>query len=179
MRPDASKTTSCFCFYSLTSCRNNTCKDSGFFPLMDTQKRYIYILGGGFKYFYVHPYLGKTPILTNIFQRGWNHQLVYIYIYIFVFCWAKVQQFVRSTIRYRLCELNSCRNESKERFEPRFSWEMGSEVGTELLVFNNFYSKWMFPKIGGFYPPKWMIKMMEKPIKMDDLGVALFLETSI
>ena len=26
--------------------------------------------------FYVHPYLGKIPILTNIFQRGWNHQLV-------------------------------------------------------------------------------------------------------
>ena len=25
--------------------------------------------------FYVHPYLGKIPILTYIFQRGWNHQL--------------------------------------------------------------------------------------------------------
>ena len=25
--------------------------------------------------FYVHPYLGKIPNLTNIFQRGWNHQL--------------------------------------------------------------------------------------------------------
>ena len=24
--------------------------------------------------FYFHPYLGKIPILTNIFQRGWNHQ---------------------------------------------------------------------------------------------------------
>ena len=35
-------------------------------------------LGGGFKYcmFYVSPYLGKIPILTNIFQRGWNHQPV-------------------------------------------------------------------------------------------------------
>ncbi len=30
---------------------------------------------------------------------------------------------------------------------------------------------WMFPKIGGFYPPKWMVKIMETPIKMDDLGV--------
>ena len=28
--------------------------------------------------FYVHPYLGKIPILTNIFQMGWNHQLVRI-----------------------------------------------------------------------------------------------------
>ena len=35
-------------------------------------------LGGGFKYYYFHPYLGKIPILTNIFQWGWNHQLVSI-----------------------------------------------------------------------------------------------------
>ena len=32
-------------------------------------------LGGGFKYFtvnilYFHPYLGKIPILTNVFQMG-------------------------------------------------------------------------------------------------------------
>ena len=25
---------------------------------------------------YFHPYLGKISILTNIFQRGWNHQPV-------------------------------------------------------------------------------------------------------
>ena len=37
---------------------------------------------------------------------------------------------------------------------------------------------WVFPKIGGF-PPKWMVKIMENPIKMDDLGVPLFSETSI
>ena len=24
--------------------------------------------------FYFHPYLGRIPILTNMFQRGWNHQ---------------------------------------------------------------------------------------------------------
>ena len=24
--------------------------------------------------FYFHPYLGKIPNLTNIFQMGWNHQ---------------------------------------------------------------------------------------------------------
>ena len=38
---------------------------------------------------------------------------------------------------------------------------------------------WMFPKIGVF-PPKWMVKIMENPIKMDDLGEKpLFLETPI
>ena len=31
------------------------------------------------------------------------------------------------------------------------------------------------PKIGG-NPPKWMVKIMEHPIKMDDLVVPLFLE---
>ena len=25
--------------------------------------------------FYFHPYLGKIPIFTNIFQMGWNHKL--------------------------------------------------------------------------------------------------------
>ena len=35
----------------------------------------------------------------------------------------------------------------------------------------------MFPKIGG-KPPKWMVKIMENPIKMEDLGgPPLFLET--
>ena len=24
---------------------------------------------------YFHPYLGKIPIVTNMFQMGWNHQL--------------------------------------------------------------------------------------------------------
>ena len=33
-----------------------------------------------------------------------------------------------------------------------------------------YFSKWMFPKIG-FFSPKWMVKIMENPTKMDDLGV--------
>ena len=28
------------------------------------------LLGGGFKYLFFHPYLGKIPILTNIVQMG-------------------------------------------------------------------------------------------------------------
>ena len=36
-----------------------------------------------------------------------------------------------------------------------------------------------FPKIGVVNPPKWMVKIMENPVKMDDLGVPLFLETPI
>ena len=36
---------------------------------------------------------------------------------------------------------------------------------------------WVFPKISG--TPKWMVKIMENPIKMDELGVPLFSETAI
>ena len=36
----------------------------------------------------------------------------------------------------------------------------------------------MFRKIGG-KPPKWMVKIMKNPIKLDDLGIPLFLETPI
>ena len=36
-------------------------------------------LGGGNSYIcYFHPYLGKRSNLTNIFQWGWNHQLVVV-----------------------------------------------------------------------------------------------------
>jgi len=36
----------------------------------------IWWLGGGnSKILYFHPYLGKIPILTSIFEMGWNHQL--------------------------------------------------------------------------------------------------------
>ena len=31
--------------------------------------------------------------------------------------------------------------------------------------------KRLFPKIGELFSPKWMVKIMKKPIKMDDLGV--------
>ena len=45
-------------------------------------------LGGGFKYFFIFTsvYLGKGSILTNIFQMGWNHQLVVGWL-IFCACW--------------------------------------------------------------------------------------------
>ena len=36
-----------------------------FFEHSEDQQKHQ--LGGGFKYFYFHPYLGKIPILTNIF----------------------------------------------------------------------------------------------------------------
>ena len=36
---------------------------------------------------------------------------------------------------------------------------------------NQFYMTiWVFPKNRGGYPQKWMVKTMENPIKLDDLG---------
>ena len=35
-------------------------------------------LGGGNSNIFFYPYLGKSSNLTNIFQRGWNHQLVFV-----------------------------------------------------------------------------------------------------
>ena len=45
------------------------------------------------------------------------------------------------------------------------------------MILYDYVCIWVFPKIGS--TPKWMVKIMEDPIKMDDLGVPLFLETSI
>ena len=43
--------------------------------------RLRHYLGDGFNYFFnFHPYLGKIPILTHIFQMGWfNHQQVILH----------------------------------------------------------------------------------------------------
>ena len=51
------------------------------------------------------------------------------------------------------------------------------DSGMRLVVLESFCI-WVFPKIGG-NTPKWMVKIMENPIKMDDLGVPLFLEAPI
>ena len=36
------------------------------------------------------------------------------------------------------------------------------------MIFDS-YMDGLNQKIGGFYPPKWMVKIMENPIKIDDL----------
>ena len=40
-------------------------------------------LGCGFKCFYFHPCLGKWSNLSNMFQMGWNHQLVKLFTFFF------------------------------------------------------------------------------------------------
>ncbi len=54
---------------------------TAFGPVAKPQKipqQFLLGLGGGSIFFYFHPYLGKIQILTNIFQMGWNHHLVFL-----------------------------------------------------------------------------------------------------
>ena len=43
-------------------------------------------------------------------------------------------------------------------------------VFDEIIYIYNYIYMGVEPKIGG-KPPKWMVKIMEIPVKMDDLGV--------
>ena len=40
-----------------------------------------------------------------------------------------------------------------------------------------FFLKWVLNQQKGYSTPKWMVKIVENPIKIHDLGVPLFLET--
>ncbi len=72
-----------------------------------------------------------------------------------------------------------------------FSWHFSTMVPTpsalaakliSLKSLRNLRDKSCFMGVSknrGIFPPKWVVKIMENPMKMDDLGVPLFLETSI
>ena len=61
-------------------------------------------MGGDFKYSGFSPYLEKIPILNDIFQWGWNHQLdIYTYITIYIYI-AQGQYNVIDIIRERHCQ---------------------------------------------------------------------------
>ena len=49
-------------------------------------------------------------------------------------------------------------------------WQGSKQLTIDGGVGDNATLIWVFPKIG-VKPPKWMVKIMENPIKMEDLGV--------
>ncbi len=70
----------------------------------------------------------------------------------------------------------------------RNNFERSAFRGEDCLIFFSFsacvlrcsQSNWLpYGCFQGGKPPKWMVKIMENPIKMDDLGAPLFLETPI
>ena len=69
--------------------------------------------------FYFHPYLGKIPILTNIFQMGSNHQPVF-----FLICFSKVVFFLMPDWKTH--------TKSTMNFHPQI-WD------TAIICFGNFF----------------------------------------
>ncbi len=50
--------------------------DIGYSAILFTPMEDVCLSRLWFHFFYFHPYLGKWSNLTNLFQMGWNHQLV-------------------------------------------------------------------------------------------------------
>ena len=69
--------------------------------------------------FYVHPYLGKIPNLTNIFQMGWNHQPVMILAVLWYGCGSKCKVWIkpRSHTRSRP-PIQTFRKDLIQTFDP-------------------------------------------------------------
>ena len=72
-------------------------------------------------FFYVHPYSGKIPILTNIFQRGWNHQLVKKNMFGFRFSQREGER-VKIWLRYfrmgQRMGMSECHGHNKKERQP-------------------------------------------------------------
>ena len=96
------------------------------------------MLAGGFTFFEFSP-LGKWSNLTNIFQLGWNHQLVWFWVSLLIAGKGGAFKF-----RYGSSHFISC-NIAMET--PRFL------IGNTDLQMQGIQGYiWMFPKIGVFTP---------------------------
>ena len=80
--------------------------------------------------FYFHAYLGKIPILTNIFQRGWSHQLGFLEVTstsLVLDDWPPFPE-----ITYHLAAIFGCpitRSPQFRPFSPPFSPPFGPRSG--------------------------------------------------
>ena len=111
---------------------------------------------------------GNDPIWRIVFQMGWfNHQLDYM-----------------SQLCYRSADYRRLRRSSSNGFRVvmRQGWK-NDEVDKPPRPFTSCKvgSKYIdvFPKIGGFYPPKWMVKIMENPIKHGWFGGTIYIDVFV
>ena len=80
-----------------------------------------------------HPYLGKISNLTNIFQMGWNHQLVFsIAAYLRLVNWYVVWRSKRTL----------CKTESKPSFLEGPSWFLGCIISSNWISDIGFQQLW-------------------------------------
>ena len=118
--------------------------------------------------FHFHPYLGKIANLTNIFQMGWNHQLViyihFIYLFILVgwslyWIYLPLESWVRSPRNVHLSSshigmLTLC-HWNPARWAPSRSLQMeshGASInGLEYMGFTVFF----------FHPKKVELKIVK------------------
>ncbi len=116
-----------------------------FFMPRKFRKRVQCHLGGGFKHFFFHPYLGKWSNLTNIFQLAWNHQLA-IQLRRSLsttmdamgcfrtrkrfprFPWAELLIFLVACARWEMVQTKFCGSEIGKHIFFRSVWELRAEV---------------------------------------------------
>ena len=94
-----------------------------------------------------HPYLGKIPILTNIFQRGWNHQLVMFHAthqllrFLDVFSWFQTGLFIQlpGVRNFRGCRCGRFRK--RKPTAPKMAETLRSDESHAYVLYIGFWMK--------------------------------------
>ena len=129
----------------------------------------------------------KQPLVENTFIYICMHVFIYIlYLYIYIYT-------IIYTCIYLYADICPIRNMGPQN---KLSWESSTPHNSVILrrlkkrewshdarwhTFTPFTHLQLHVDVSKnrVFPPKWMVYFMKNPIKMDDLGVSLFLETSI
>ena len=95
----------------------------------------MFNLGGGFKYVVFSSLLGKIPILTNIFQMGWNHQPVNVLWFQMMFSWAcYTKRMSCNSKSCDFCGVDRC-NIMQFIYPCDVLWDNGNNDISELTIY--------------------------------------------
>ena len=153
--------------------------------------------GGNSNIFYVHPYFGKWSNLTtlqetNISPKNGILKMIFLFLRwdmlipwrVIFFRWVgSTTNSIRIFRTRRLTVGWHCRPwTSAPRKETSPAPGSGPSGWTKTWKFKRLFVsffRYICMQINDSGTPKWMVKIMETPIKMDDLGVPPFKETPI